>query len=36
VISIRKTGYVTRSYTIDVDDEEKDISFSFSDLTAEE
>ena len=32
-ITIRKSGYMTRSYSIDVDDEEKDISFSFSDLT---
>lgn len=32
VITMRKTGYETRSYTISVDDEEKDISFSFAEL----
>ena len=32
-ITIRKTGYRTRTYTIDVDEENKDISYSFSDLT---
>lgn len=32
-ITIRKTGYLTRTYTIDVDEENKDISYSFSDLT---
>ena len=32
-VTIRKTGYVTRTYTIDVDDEQKDISYSFSALT---
>lgn len=31
-ITIRKTGYLTRTYTIDVDEENKDISYSFSDL----
>ena len=31
-IAIRKPGYVTRIYTIEVDDEKEDISFSFSDL----
>ncbi len=35
VITLRKTGYETRSYTISVDNEEKDISFSFADLIAE-
>lgn len=35
-VTIRKSGYKTRSYTINVDDEDKDISFSFSDLTKEE
>ena len=34
VVTLRKTGYSTRSYTIHVDGEEKDASFSFSDLTA--
>ena len=28
-----KSGYLTRIYTIDVDKEEKDVSYSFSDLT---
>ena len=32
-ITLRKTGYETRSYTIVVGDEEKDISYSFADLT---
>ncbi len=34
VVTVRKTGYQSRSYTIDVDKEEKDISYSFSDLIA--
>ncbi len=32
VITLRKTGYETRSYTVQVDEEEKDISYSFADL----
>ena len=32
-VTVRKSGYMTRSYTIDVDNEDKDISYSFSDLT---
>ncbi|MDE5589556.1 MAG: PEGA domain-containing protein [Acetatifactor sp.] len=32
VITLRKNYYETRSYTIQVDDEEKDISFSFAGL----
>lgn len=32
VVTLRKTGYTTRSYTITVDSEEKDISYSFADL----
>lgn len=32
-VTVRKSGYLTRSYTIDVDKEEKDASYSFSDLT---
>lgn len=32
VIILRKSGYETRSYTVEVDGEEKDISFSFADL----
>ncbi len=31
-ITLRKTGYETRSYTVAVDDEEKDVSYSFADL----
>ena len=33
VITLRKDGYRTRSYTIEVDSSEKDISFSFADLS---
>lgn len=32
VITLRKTGYETRSYTVQVDEEEKDTSYSFADL----
>lgn len=32
VVTLRKTGYATRSYTLQIDDEEKDISYSFADL----
>lgn len=32
VITLRRTGYTTRSYTIQVDNEEKDLSYSFADL----
>lgn len=32
VIILRKSGYETRSYTVQIDGEEKDISFSFADL----
>ena len=32
VITLRKTGYETRSYTVQVDEEEKDVSYSFVDL----
>ena len=35
-VTIRKSGYKTRSYTVDVDDENKDINFSFSELTKTE
>ncbi|MBQ7919523.1 MAG: PEGA domain-containing protein [Lachnospiraceae bacterium] len=35
VITLRKSGYETRSYTISVDAEEKDISFSFAELVEE-
>ncbi len=32
VIILRKSGYETRSYTINIDDSEKDLSYSFADL----
>ena len=32
-VTIRKSGYLTRTYTINVDDEDQDTSYSFSDLT---
>ncbi len=32
VVTLRKTGYTTRSYTIQVDGEKKDISYSFAEL----
>ncbi len=32
VITLRKTGYETRSYTVQVDEEEKDVSYSFVNL----
>lgn len=32
VITLRRTGYETRSYTVQVDKEKKDISYSFADL----
>lgn len=32
VITLRKTGYETRSYTVQIDSEDKDISYSFADL----
>ena len=31
-ITLRKDGYQTRSYSIQIDDEEKDVTYSFSDL----
>lgn len=31
-ITLRKNGYVTRSYTIEIDSEEKDVTYSFADL----
>lgn len=34
VITLRKSGYETRSYTIQVDEEQKDISFSFAELVS--
>lgn len=35
VISLRKDGYQTRSYTLQLDDAQKDVSYSFSDLITE-
>lgn len=32
VITLRKTGYETRSYTVQIDDEKKDVTYSFVDL----
>lgn len=32
VITLRKTGYQTRSYTLQIDSEEKDVTYSFSEL----
>lgn len=34
IITLRKDGYQTRSYTLQVDEEEKDVNFSFSELLA--
>lgn len=36
VVTLRKSGYETRSYTISVDSEKKDASYSFVDLESEE
>lgn len=33
VITLRKTGVGTRSYTVQIDDKDRDISYSFADLT---
>lgn len=35
-ISIRKSGYKTRSYSLEVDDSDKDVRYSFSSLEKEE
>lgn len=35
IIILRRTGYATRSYTVQLDSEEKDVSFSFAGLVAE-
>lgn len=32
VITLRRSGYETRSYTIQVDDEDKDVTYSFAEL----
>lgn len=36
VVTLRKNGYATRSYTINVDSEKKDVSYSFSELIKNE
>ncbi len=36
VVTLRMTGYLTRSYTIQLDDEQKDINYSFSELEKSE
>lgn len=36
VLTLSKTGYATKSYTINVDSDDRDVTFSFSDLIAEE
>lgn len=33
VVTLRKNGYQTRSYTIQLEDDDKDVHYSFSDLT---
>ncbi|NLL76819.1 MAG: PEGA domain-containing protein [Clostridiales bacterium] len=35
-ITFRKTGYVTKSYTVQIDDEAKDVTYSFTDLVRED
>lgn len=32
VVTLRKTGFQPRSYTLQIDDEEKDVNYSFTDL----
>lgn len=34
VVTLRKDGYQTRSYTLQIDDEEKDVNYSFTALSA--
>ena len=34
-ITLRKTGYVTKSYTIQIDGEANDVTYSFTDLEKE-
>lgn len=36
VITLRKTGYQTRSYTLQIDSEKKDVNYSFTDLVERE
>lgn len=36
IITLRKDGYQTRSYSLQVDDEEKDVNYSFSELSSKQ
>ncbi len=36
VVTLRQSGYQTRSYSLEIDDEEKDTTYSFSDLEKNE
>ncbi len=36
VITLRRTGYIPRSYTVQVDQEDKDITYSFAELVPEQ
>ena len=33
-ITLRRSGYITRTYTVQIDDDDKDISYSFADLVS--
>lgn len=35
-ITLRRSGYVTKSYTVQIDNEEKDVTYSFTDLIKED
>lgn len=35
-ITLRKPGYITKSYTVQIDDEERDVTYSFTDLVKED
>lgn len=35
-VTLRKPGYVTKSYTVQIDEEEKDVTYSFSSLIKED
>lgn len=35
-ITLRRSGYITKSYTVQIDEEEKDVTYSFSDLVKED
>jgi len=36
VVTLRKTGYQTRSYTLQIDSEKKDVNYSFTELVERE